>query len=480
MFISLGSLPLPSVSSVSNGAIPTYASTAQTIKAIWRVEGHRGLWKGVTATAAASGLSWGIFRYLFDACRYKFASIPAFGDYIPRHASAPSSSHEFHLSFFNRISPSSWSSQGPKAGAGAATIVHSSSSPAVSDEDNIPRQSFSVTQCTREELVREVNKEDGEKNGGVRESRRFGKLSSVVSLEESDQKSVLSTQEDERVESVPFLWAQPELEEDAEGINSSVSFKANLFGKMSQLMDGHNVDEGVQGNSHCCEVQNQVNDRRGVRGAQAASLVAGLASTLLSHPLWLAKARMEMQAFETKGRTGWPHYRNPLDCLLRVGRQGGLRALYAGLGPAIMLVPHAAVQIIVYEDLKKRESERHIRQAKIRWSGDAEQKAASLSSSPGGFGVKPFVWGAVSKCVAITATYPLQVLRARQQVANSPYGSKNFFQIASLMLRNEGLQSLFGGYAVHLQRACLQNGIMFLIFEHFVHSMEQKRDSEES
>lgn len=44
---------------------------------------------------------------------------------------------------------------------------------------------------------------------------------------------------------------------------------------------------------------------------------------------------------------------------------------------------------------------------------EGEQKTTNLSSSSsGGFGVKPFVWGAVSKCVAITATYPLQVRKA--------------------------------------------------------------------
>lgn len=33
------------------------------------------------------------------------------------------------------------------------------------------------------------------------------------------------------------------------------------------------------------------------------------------------------------------------------------------------------------------------------------------------------------------------------------------------MVREEGVLSLFGGYWVHTQRACLQSGIMFLIYE---------------
>lgn len=60
-------------------------------------------------------------------------------------------------------------------------------------------------------------------------------------------------------------------------------------------------------------------------------------------------------------------------------------------------------------------------------------------------------------------------------VAGSSAGRLCVFSL-QLMIRSEGVQALFGGYVVHLQRACLQNGIMFLVFEHFVHSMGRKRD----
>ncbi|KAL8428679.1 hypothetical protein ACSSS7_007068 [Eimeria intestinalis] len=83
----------------------------------------------------------------------------------------------------------------------------------------------------------------------------------------------------------------------------------------------------------------------------ASGLVSGIAVTGLTHPLWLAKARMEMQAKETH-LAGWPRFRNGFDCILSAAR-GGWRESYKGIGPALALTPHVAIQIAVYEHLKE-------------------------------------------------------------------------------------------------------------------------------
>ncbi|CDI86518.1 mitochondrial carrier domain-containing protein, putative [Eimeria praecox] len=85
----------------------------------------------------------------------------------------------------------------------------------------------------------------------------------------------------------------------------------------------------------------------------ASGLVAGLLVTCLTHPLWLAKARMEMQAKETE-TFGWPKFRNSFSCVMSAAR-GGVRESYKGIGPALALAPHAAIQIAVYERLKRKQ-----------------------------------------------------------------------------------------------------------------------------
>ncbi|OEH77862.1 mitochondrial carrier domain-containing protein [Cyclospora cayetanensis] len=86
----------------------------------------------------------------------------------------------------------------------------------------------------------------------------------------------------------------------------------------------------------------------------ASGLLAGIVVTGLTHPLWLAKARMEMQAKETEV-AGWPRFRNGFRCILSAAR-GGISECYRGIGPALALAPHAAIQIAAYERLKRNQS----------------------------------------------------------------------------------------------------------------------------
>ncbi|KAL8270914.1 hypothetical protein Esti_005168 [Eimeria stiedai] len=148
----------------------------------------------------------------------------------------------------------------------------------------------------------------------------------------------------------------------------------------------------------------------------ASGLVSGVVVTGLTHPLWLAKARMEMQSKETQV-AGWPRFRNGFDCILYSAR-GGWRESYKGIGPALALAPHVAIQITVYE---------HIREG-------------AHTSSPLAGGL-PAVWGAVSKFAALSCTmhlcydlffcgaFRMQVLRSRQQVHKSPYQGLNFLRL---------------------------------------------------
>jgi solute carrier family 25 (mitochondrial folate transporter), member 32 len=81
-----------------------------------------------------------------------------------------------------------------------------------------------------------------------------------------------------------------------------------------------------------------------------------------------------------------------------IGRSEGLRGLYRGLLPSLLGVSHGAVQFVTYEELRRR--------AVQRWGGG---DARALHDTHW------LALGAASKFVALTCTYPVQVVRARMQ-----------------------------------------------------------------
>ncbi|ESS32945.1 carrier superfamily protein [Toxoplasma gondii VEG] len=349
------------VSAVTAGAIPAYASSAQAVREIWRAEGIRGLWKGVSATAAASGLSWGIFRYLFDVWRHQLSAVSSTS---PHWSPSPMSAV---LASSSSPSPSSSSLSSPSSSSSSVTspsfsssFVSSPSSSSVSVPDAVHIDSRLGEGVASASALHATGSQAA--SGGARWDSAESLFSWI---------SAKVRRGDATDEVGPHTRQEAETRRGVSGA-ASASVASSATGKAPDGEDSRSravQTPGETANSLLAATRgdsesNPGNERLSLREAEtdnvafranlAASIIAGFFSTLITHPLWLVKARMEMQAYETLGREGWPHYRNPLDCLLSIRRAGGVPALYAGLGPAVMLVPHAAVQILVYEEMKKR------------------------------------------------------------------------------------------------------------------------------
>lgn len=133
-------------------------------------------------------------------------------------------------------------------------------------------------------------------------------------------------------------------------------------------------------------------------------MYAGVLVTLATNPLWVVKTRMQLDstnvapaavrkaaahatpAARTSAAMGLPA------AVRSVLRSDDLAGFYRGLGPALLLCSHGAVQMMAYEELKG------MRRRSLEAAGGTH--VPHLDS---------LVMGAVAKLAASSFTYPLQV-----------------------------------------------------------------------
>ncbi len=210
-------------------------------------------------------------------------------------------------------------------------------------------------------------------------------------------------------------------------------------------------------------------DRRRNRGGALSSmdhlmsgLEAGAIVSLVTNPVWVVKTRLQLQdrvpiAPATSATSRVVAYDGAIDCFRSIAREEGIAGLYRGLLPSLLLVSHGAIQMAVYERLKKL--------------GISEDNHAALVFTSHG------LCGALAKASATMATYPFQVMRSRMQQRLDNRG-QNYRGLASsvrLTLRREGVRGMYKGLGANLLRNMPSSGITFFIFEAMVSLIDSSR-----
>nr|AZL94171.1 Ant protein [Cardiosporidium cionae] len=149
-----------------------------------------------------------------------------------------------------------------------------------------------------------------------------------------------------------------------------------------------------------------------------SSIIATIIATSLVHPLWFIKTRMELQSFESK-LVGWTQYKGWMHCCKTIYIQEGYHAFYKGFFAALWMAPHSIIQLVLYEELKKRHNISAASSMQLFW---------------------PFLWGVSSKFIAASFTYPFQVLRSRLQMLHSPYA--NYSLLQTIYVRKQSIKFL--------------------------------------
>jgi len=211
----------------------------------------------------------------------------------------------------------------------------------------------------------------------------------------------------------------------------------------------------------------------------SAACMSGAIMVGCTNPLWLIKTRMQLQmkrvqeeqALKLGNENVKRPYKNMYDAATTIVREEGIMALYKGAIPALMLVSHGGIQFVTYEFLKGHFGA----YKKATRSNDIDQIGVweRLQDSLGYLSM-----GAVSKIIASTVTYPVQVIKSRLQQRNqtaeiSATGEVKFVKreykgvmdCASRILKREGVAGFFKGSIPNALRVAPSAAITFVVYE---------------
>jgi solute carrier family 25 (mitochondrial folate transporter), member 32 len=179
--------------------------------------------------------------------------------------------------------------------------------------------------------------------------------------------------------------------------------------------------------------------------------------TLITNPIWVIKTRMQLDSTNVKVKPAHPPSPRAREALSLRGamrsvvRSDGFMGFYRGLGPAILLCSHGAIQMMVYEEFKSWRRKQLSHQALKH----LPQTDALLT-------------GAAAKLVASACTYPLQVVRSRMQQrlrGSKILAYKTLPRAFVSVVRRDGVRGLYNGFTANAMRVCPQAGLQFFLYE---------------
>lgn len=146
---------------------------------------------------------------------------------------------------------------------------------------------------------------------------------------------------------------------------------------------------------------------------------------------------------------------------VRLFKSEGILGFYRGLGVGMLAVSHGAVQFAVYDPARRmyvasRDAKRRLRGEEVALDGESERISNEAT----------IVLSTVAKLVAGTATYPLQVMRARLQhhLADELFG-RGIGGVVAKLWREEGFRGFYRGMMPGVVRVLPATWVTFLVYE---------------
>lgn len=196
----------------------------------------------------------------------------------------------------------------------------------------------------------------------------------------------------------------------------------------------------------------------------ASGALARVAAGFIMNPVTVLKVRYESSYYAYTSLAGAAKH---------IVASEGLRGFFAGFGAtAVRDAPYAGLYVLVYEQAKARLGA--LKHAAIleenggvavlgAGGGTATATATSAASTN-------FVSGVVAAVSATTITNPFDAIKTRLQLMPAKYG--NMVQAAGMMLREEGVRSMFDGLSLRIGRKALSSALAWTVYEELIRRAE--------
>lgn len=171
-------------------------------------------------------------------------------------------------------------------------------------------------------------------------------------------------------------------------------------------------------------------------------IIAGIIQQLLISPLNVALVRIKTKRPPADSVSGL------LAVIKAIFVREGLKSLYAGLGPAMILTLNPAIQFMVFDQLKTM------------------MQSSPVFSAIYKHSIINFLLGAFSKIVATFVTYPYVMAKTRMQSKST---SSSSIGIMLKVFRASGFAGLYSGLRATLLKAVLFSALLFMVKEKFHH-----------
>ncbi|XP_036336440.1 peroxisomal membrane protein PMP34 [Rhagoletis pomonella] len=182
--------------------------------------------------------------------------------------------------------------------------------------------------------------------------------------------------------------------------------------------------------------------------------IAGILNVLCTTPFWVVNTRVRMRNVAGTSDDVNKYYKSLIGGLIYVAKTEGIRGLWSGTIPSLILVSNPALQFMMYELLKR----------------NLMKFTATDISSLGFFGI-----GALAKAFATVLTYPLQLVQTKQRHrTNQSSTTKHTSSDASMVeimlsiLKHQGFKGLFRGLEAKILQTVLTAALMFMAYEKIV------------
>ncbi|KAE9399123.1 mitochondrial FAD carrier protein [Gymnopus androsaceus JB14] len=180
--------------------------------------------------------------------------------------------------------------------------------------------------------------------------------------------------------------------------------------------------------------------------AQASAVTA-----VMTNPIWVVKVRMF-----TSPPNSPQAYGGLFHGFQSIVKTEGVQGLFRGTSLALFGVSNGAIQFMAYEKMKQwgfdMKRQQYLKEGR-EWNPQVDKLSNTAYT----------VMSASSKLIALSSTYPYQVIRSRIQ--NDPELYRNIRSTISQTWSQEGLRGFYRGLATNLVRILPGTCVTFVVYE---------------